>query len=1079
MDAAQDWLNAYPVATPAPRPAAPAGGAHPTMTPLGPPHVTPAPQQFGWDRNPDGSVTPTRGGPNDPNRFAPTGNASLTGPDYAPTIPDPTLRAMAQGMVDGRIPWPTSGRQGSPRIQQAQAEALQIDPSMDAAASLRRRQAETQFTGTGEGRRVITSAGTLANHLDVLNSISERLAGPNVGVGPINSLLAVGGQMFQPTDRASYDEQLSHVAQEAESLFRPRSGGTEASIQQAISNLGRAESLDERRAAISTLVGLIGGRVGPIVQAYNDAFVPGTTRPAVTWMTTQQRDIYRRLGNIDMPGVAGADMPGDHSGAAAGAAPPGGGSPPPPGASPPNPPQGGSGAPGNQPPPPSGPVPPGGAEFVGQFQDALRSGRFHTPREAMDFAMQLNPALARRINVDDLRRAVANPSQARVGLPHDAAAPAPEQSTWSHLNPGNDPLGFALEGVTHVPFMTGSVDPTAAAGFRGAEDSLSMGFRDELTGASRALASGGNVDAEIAAQRQQDANDWQNHPISRAFGQLAGGAALPIGGEATLGRLALAGGAYGAAHGFGSGEGGMDRLVQAGEQGAGGAILAPVLSVAGQAAGASFRALRGLVSGRSGAVADAGGPAVADTVAALQDEGIPAGRPVADPTVRPRMAYLQSTIGGGGPVNAGLNETRGAIESRVGQLAGDGTVQEPGTMGQIVQGAGDRTIARAKTRAGNLYDRADEAQTAAGSPPILAQNAVQTLDQHIAQLKGNAGQNEPVINYLNTVRGDLVNADGSLTPKTIGQIRDMRTGLNGNINHAGLSATATEHIMGNVLDAAKQDVARDLGATAPDALRLYNRADTLWGGMKDDVRQLWSRIIGPDNNRFSGEQVMSKVNTMMTDRGDMDRFRRTMAALNPSERADFVATAAEPFGRTAPDMPFSPATFIRQTNAISDPARRLLFGADGAQSIANLRLASRAYTDTVGALNNSKSGMVINWNNFLHGFFHASLPALGGYEATGGGMTGLIGATAAAGAQQTIGALARNFSAKALMNPDISAWAARAAGATTEGAIRRAIGALPAIAAKNPSISAEIIPIHRALETTIGRAAAQNEDNRR
>lgn len=452
--------------------------------------------------------------------------------------------------------------------------------------------------------------------------------------------------------------------------------------------------------------------------------------------------------------------------------------------------------------------------------------------------------------------------------------------------------------------------------------------------------------------------------------------------------------------------------------------------------------------------------ASAATARAAREEGIQISRPIVDPSRRDRMAYLESSPGSAGPIRSGLERTRGSIEARTATLGAGGVAEEAGTMGQRIQDAGRRYIDRSRTVGQRAYDRA---AALAGSNTAEGREAVRVLDDHIAQLSGNANSNRPLINYMNEIRSDFVDEAGNLVPKGIEAIRDLRTSLRGQINSRNLTATDAERRIGEVLDAAGMDISRDLGRTAPQAVRQYARADRIWRERQNEIGQVIQRVIGRRNDNLSGEQVMARVTAMAGQRGDSARLARLWSRLEPQERLDAAATIVSQVGRRSEDGAFSPARFVQWADTLSPAARRTIFGPEGARSIANLRRVAEAYTATAGRLNNSRSGVMQNWGrafSFLSG--GGTLGTLiGGVP---GGATGAaVGATLAA-----TEAGFRNLSARALMSPNMSKWLADGAGLRTEGAVRRHIRLLETVARRDPVIAQEALELQDYLNDALG-----------
>lgn len=181
----------------------------------------------------------------------------------------------------------------------------------------------------------------------------------------------------------------------------------------------------------------------------------------------------------------------------------------------------------------------------------------------------------------------SSPAQPQKAAPRDLfAAPGANALTLDQAR--SELSGLSQNALRPVPqqdqpkgFFT-AVDDA----MRGAADMLTFGFADEIAaGLGSATGIGGNAgdyDANLAAQRQRDAEGGP----SRFVGQMAGAIAIPAGAARTvpaaIGQGALMGGAYG----FGSGEGGAEeRAVNAGYGAAVGGIAGGVVRGAANAIG--------------------------------------------------------------------------------------------------------------------------------------------------------------------------------------------------------------------------------------------------------------------------------------------------------------------------------------------------------------------------------------------------------------------------------------------------------------------------------------------------------------
>lgn len=623
----------------------------------------------------------------------------------------------------------------------------------------------------------------------------------------------------------------------------------------------------------------------------------------------------------------------------------------------------------------------------------------------------------------------------------------------------------------------GSLGTSVDAAVRGAADVIP--FSDEIAAAGNTLLSGGTYADNVRKERAIDEADSRVNFGARLTGQI-GGAALPVGRFAGFGRVpgaarsALSYGAEGGVLGglYAAGKADPNPDASLGDSLALRASAAPTGVALGAGLGYSLGALGNRFRNSNGP--NGGGPGAqraAEVARAGRDENVVLSRPVVDENSRNAMSYLESSIGGSGVVRRSLDETARGIETRAGELGAGGTVLDETAAGSVVQEAGRRYINRSRGIASRLYDRAAQM---AGGATVRPQEAVRVLDEQIADLGRNANQNAPLINYLQEVRGDLADDTGALRDKLVGDIRDIRTQLRGNISNRGLTATDAERRVGLVLDAARNDIQRDLNSVAPAAVRQYDRADRFYREKQAEIKNVVQKVLGNSRNpadQISPEKAWQSIKTMAGPRGDSRGLSRMWQKLEPNEQADAAASIAATFGRRSADEEFSPARFINSVRGLSNDARQTVFGPEGARSLRNLRTLSEAYRDTAARLNNSRSGQVVQWGNFLKSF----VPFAGG-GALVGGVPGAI----AGGAVATSGALARNLSARALMSPNMTRWLAGAPRQTTPQAIRRYItDGLSTVARRDPAIAQDALGLQRqllqAFDATPSRAAAEDE----
>jgi hypothetical protein len=513
----------------------------------------------------------------------------------------------------------------------------------------------------------------------------------------------------------------------------------------------------------------------------------------------------------------------------------------------------------------------------------------------------------------------------------------------------------------------------------------------------------------------------------------------------------------------------------------------------GAAAGAlaGFGQGEGLEQSTSGAVVGAGGGAAVGALApyavnkvtarfapqglapdlarASEAEGVDLLRPMVDPASRGKFGSLESSPGSQNVIREGVDRVRGQIEDRVAALGGGGTALETDAAGERVQNAARQFIQRSRGVANRLYNRA---RSLAGDTRFVPQNALDAVESQVAQLRSNPQTNAGEINFLEGLHSDLATPGG----KTIEELRQLRASLRGRISEQNLTHTQAESRAIGVLDAAQQDAAANLPRGAADA---YRRADTFYRERMVHVDDILDRFLGGNvqagQARLSGEQAFQRLKNMASPGGDARRLAGLMRDLEPSERQDISATIASTLGRRAPDQPFSSDLFLSQTSKLSPSARRVLFGQDGAQSIENLRTLSQALKEGIGDVNRSRTAnSVIRQmaKNFI-----GSITGLGTVGFAAGGTHGAAtGAIAGAGIQAA--GIGRNvLSARAMVNPRVSAWLAQAANVATPSQAQNAVRGLTLVISREPALAQELTPVRDFLDQRVTQLLAAEPDD--
>jgi hypothetical protein len=595
----------------------------------------------------------------------------------------------------------------------------------------------------------------------------------------------------------------------------------------------------------------------------------------------------------------------------------------------------------------------------------------------------------------------------------------------------------------------------ADAMVRGAADVLSVGLADKISAAANTVFGDGTYASNLRDERISNAADAKVNPIMRGLGQFSAALALPLGGTGSLASVATRGGLYGGGYGFNSSD---EPFTQRLDNTAAGAGLGAIGAAGGNLIG------RGLQAARRDGAAVREVAENADALAAGQRQGVPMRQPDIRPSTRADFAAAEASPGGNPTITRALEGDRQAVQARLQEVGGSGQVRDSFSAGEVVQEAGKRYVARTRSQANALYGRAEQLAGSTQAPPT---NAIAAIDRNIAELtetgaRTNAGQ----IRYLEDLKADL--QSGALT---IQKLRALRTNMRGQINERSLTGTDAERRVGDVIDAASGDIAGALQGN-PQALGAYRTADDFYRQKQDFIKQVVQKFTGPRDNPISAEQAASRLNAMMREGGDSGRFTRMWKELEPEERADLKATFAEALGKgRAGD--FSLAALATNTRKINPNTAREVFGDDGYAALRDLQAIAKAKTDTDGALNRSRTGVVTARQNKFQDIL------LG---AVGGGVGGVPGAMAGMTMRGAADAFSSRRAARLLLNPDFTKWLRQTPSSGNPQVINRHFERLTQVASKEPLFAADAKALQDFLNQSFSQspgrlAAGENEGN--
>lgn len=611
----------------------------------------------------------------------------------------------------------------------------------------------------------------------------------------------------------------------------------------------------------------------------------------------------------------------------------------------------------------------------------------------------------------------------------------------------------------------------AKGGEAGLNRGVMLGLSDEIGGIAAGLgelARGGEFGKGYREARDTErvAQDISRQEAGIAP-ELVGSLLIPGGALGTaknVGQFVRQGAALGAVGGFGEGEGASGSAINALTGAAVGSAVGGALSQAPRAINALMQTAP--AQKIASATRRSAGNIDRDVVEAGQRQNIPIRQPDARPETRNAFAVVEASPTQGEKVRKTLDADREAVRARLDAVGGEGNRVDNFTMGETVQGAGQRFIVKSREQANALYRRAE---AASGGTKVKPEQALQSIDDNIAELtaagpKANAG----AIKYLKDLRSDLGRGELSIE-----QLRSIRTNMRGQISERNLTATDAERRVGDVLRAASADIERGL-SNNPQALGAYKAADAFYQEKQTFIKDVVQRFTGSRNNPLSAEQAASKFQAMMRNKGDYKRFSEMTKRLEPEERADMAASIAESLG-TARNGEFTLAGLASNIEKMNPRALRDLFGEEGTKALADLRVIARAKADTANGLNNSKSGVVMAANNQFKDVL------LG---AVGGGIGGIPGAMGGMAARGGVERLSSARAARLLLNPDFTKWLRQTPSSTSPAVINRHFDRLNKIASREQVFLMDAQALQSFIRDQFskgtGRAAAedQTKDNR-
>lgn len=539
----------------------------------------------------------------------------------------------------------------------------------------------------------------------------------------------------------------------------------------------------------------------------------------------------------------------------------------------------------------------------------------------------------------------------------------------------------------------------ADAVLRGAADTVSLGFGDEIAAGARTLFGDKTMAENLRAERGVDRYDEENHPVLRGGGQLAG-AFVPIGGAWAAGArgavdTAKVGGTLGAAYGVGSGETLGERFTGGAKgalAGAGSGLVLGKLSdmyinrsaarAAAKRGGAAEQEAAGRFSVRQAAdrqgvelmPADVGSPLVARMTAGTAQSPYGVTRIIAGGKRSVEsFRNARNRLAGDAPAAREIGESLQAVEQRgmdrVGNAVRDargavvrevGVPQDMTGAGQVAQRGANKFIAETSDRATKLYDKIPIEPTADST----LSNTVNYLKDATAGMDSNPKmsalfQSPRLKSYLNALTPETVEIPvppkampgGAPIPQPpqVEQVggklswRDMmefRTRVGDMLDEPRLSEKIAPRQLRGLYAALSRDMQATARAQGPDAYRAWKRANDFYDGRQKRIEGPLSLLLGTRKDATANE-AYSQIERLARDAagGDFAKLGQVLRSLPPEDAAAIRATMVSRAGET--DKGFSPEAFAKAWGNISDRAKTYLIPKSGMRDIMD-QAATRA-----------------------------------------------------------------------------------------------------------------------------------------
>lgn len=620
---------------------------------------------------------------------------------------------------------------------------------------------------------------------------------------------------------------------------------------------------------------------------------------------------------------------------------------------------------------------------------------------------------------------------------HKAAPGKPIKS----LRPGWD--AFHMVPENSGPTLIGQIaDSKLGAAALGVGDIYTVGMGDEIAGA----IAGDNYNAALDYAKEE-------RPYSYAAGQLVGALTLPTGapevglkagtaalrgGEgmaaarlaatrAAAGRTATEAGVYGTAHGFGSGEGGLeDRLAGAVVEGGLG-YLVP------KGVGAVLSRSKAAQSVGPAAISDevAGADNAAEYMAAAGRQGVtPFVGDISTPAAAAAGKFAQ-TQAGVGPVTKAAKATYNTTVAARDRIArAIGSPMEGEALGYRLSEGAKKAIAREHGNAQAFYKTAERQSEGLRIRPT---EAYQTISDEIDKI-ADTGLGDKALNIFRRVQDRMTQG-----PMSVETLRNIRTQIREDLATEGIRGGKADAAARRVMEAITKDVDGALRSNGMEgAADAFQQGDQLWAAYTELTDNVIAPIIGKEGD-FSGEAVVKRLQADL--RGNNARAAHFLRALPAEEQQLARSSIIQSLGRTR-DGSFGFGEFVKHWADIGDSAKEAYFGADLRAALNDLDAVARGAKQSNRWANHSNSGGAIN----------APLETVAAFGTVG------------------LSALLTNVSARLLTSKAAVKWLTAAAKKPNEAALASHVKRLTGLAEAEPAIANEVLSLQQRLTESLSRS---------